>query len=289
MKRLSRFQADLILLLVAVLWGTTFVTSKLALNTLSPIAIIALRFILALALMVILFRKELKHITKSDLIGGGIVGLMLFTAFFTQLFALKFTDPGKQAFLAGTYVVFVPFILWALTKVRPSGRSFIGVLLTFIGIALLSLNGSQTLSFGDSITLLSSVFFAGHIIATSYFVKKSTPIRITVVQFATVALLASVITIFTDSIPKTMDLNVAVSILYLGIVCTGIAYFLQTYGQKYGKTTHTAIILSLESVFGSLLSMIVLHEVFTLKMVMGSALILIAILVTELKKEEESV
>ena len=104
--------ADLTLLLVAFLWGTTFVGGKYALNYFTPLYIIAIRFILAFSMMAIGFRKELKTITKKDIKGGAIVGTVLFIAFATQLVALQYTEAGKQAFLAGTYVVMVPFISW---------------------------------------------------------------------------------------------------------------------------------------------------------------------------------
>jgi drug/metabolite transporter (DMT)-like permease len=287
MKSLNRVQADIILFIVAVLWGTTFVASKIVLASLSPMMIIAMRFILALCFMMLIFRKELSKITLEDAKGGFIVGLMLFVAFYTQLFALKFTDPGKQAFLAGTYVIFVPFMMWIISKEKPDNRSFVGVFLCFIGISLLTLNSSFSVSFGDSLTLLSSVFFAGHIISTSYYVKRSTPIKITIVQFATVAILSSVSVLVIGDMPNELEIGVMLPILYLGVVCTGIAYFLQTYAQKFAKSTHTAIILSLEAVFGSLLSIIIVHEVFTIQMIIGSFIILTSILVVELRGNDE--
>jgi len=239
--------------------------------------------------MGLIFRKDLKTLETHDLKGGFLVGLMLFIAFYTQLAALRFTDPGKQAFLAGTYVIFVPFMVWFIYKKKPDLKSFIATSMCFIGISLLTLGDQMAMNLGDSLTVLSSVFFAGHIIATKHFVKSSSPVKISLVQFATVAFLSTGAVIISGQIPGQIQMDVLLPILYLGLVCTGLAYYLQTLAQKYAKTTHTAIILSLEAVFGSLLSVVIVHEVFTPKMILGSVIILGSILVVELKVERQSI
>lgn len=283
--------ADLILLLVALLWGTTFVGGKYALNYFTPLYIIAIRFIMAFTMMAIGFRKELMTLTRKDIKGGAIVGTVLFIAFATQLVALQYTAAGKQAFLAGTYVVMVPFISWWLHKKRPDTSSFVGAFICFMGIGLLTLNDSLSIGFGDSLTLFSSMFFAGHIISNGYFVDDIGPVKLTIVQFGTVALLSTVSALIFEPFPQGVAANGIYAVIYLGVLCTGVAYFLQTIGQKYALSTHTAIILSLEAVFGSVLALFILGEVFTFKMVLGCASILAAILIIELKgssKEEEA-
>lgn len=285
---MSRTKANVLLLLVAIFWGTTFVASKIALNTFSPLFIISIRFILALVFMGVLFHKDLASINKHDIVGGAVVGLVLFVAFFMQLFALNYTDPGKQSFLAGTYVIFVPFMMWMITRKRPSNHSFLGAFMCFVGISLLTLNQAFSMSLGDSITIASSVFFALHIITTDYFLKKSSPSKLTFIQFATVAILSTVALFATESLPTSFSMTSLLPMLYLGIVCTGLAYFLQTYAQQFAKSTHTAIILSLEAVFGSLLAIVIVGEVFTPKMILGSLIILASILIVEIKSGKEA-
>lgn len=286
-KKITSLKADLILLFVALLWGTTFVTSKFSLEQLPPLTIIAFRFILAVGLMMLLFRKQAKDINLADIKGGAVVGTVLFFAFATQLIALKYTDPGKQAFLAATYVIFVPFLVWYLTRSRPDMKSFAGAFACFVGIALLTLKEGLAIGFGDSLTLFSSIFFAGHIIATGHFVKKSTPVKIAIVQFGTVAVLSTVSALVFEGVPTAVSTSTTLGILYLGVMCTGIAYFLQTFAQNYTKSTHTAIILSLEAVFGSLLSVVFMNEVFTPQMIVGCVIIFASILVIELKGSRE--
>ena len=281
--------ADLILLVVAFLWGTTFVGGKYALNYFTPLYIIAIRFIMAFSMMAVAFRKDLMTLTKKDIVGGAVVGTILFIAFATQLVALQYTEAGKQAFLAGTYVVMVPFISWRLKRKRPETSSFVGAFICFMGIGLLTLNESLTIGFGDGLTLFSSLFFAGHIISNGHYVDDIGPVKLTITQFGTVAVLSTLSALIFEPLPTSIEPNGIFAVLYLGVLCTGVAYFMQAIGQKYALSTHTAIILSLEAVFGSVLALFVLGEVFTFKMVLGCMSILAAILIIELKggsKEE---
>lgn len=284
MKKMTSLKADLILLFVAILWGTTFVTSKFSLEQLNPLTLISMRFILAFLFMSLFFRKQFKEITIEDLKGGFIVGLVLFIAFATQLIALNYTEPGKQAFLAATYVIFVPFIVWLITKKRPDSRSFIGAFACLVGIAFLTIKKGFGISYGDSLTLFSSIFFGLHIITTERYVKRSTPVKITIIQFGTVAVLSTLSALVFEGVPTVMSTTTLIGVLYLGIICTGVAYFLQTFGQNYTKSTHTAIILSLEAVFGSLLSIIFMKEVFTIPMIIGCFIIFGSVLLIELKQ-----
>jgi drug/metabolite transporter (DMT)-like permease len=288
---MKRIYADLILLVVAFLWGTTFVGGKYALNYFTPLYIIAIRFIMAFFMMAVAFRKDFMALKRRDIVGGVVVGTILFIAFATQLVALQYTEAGKQAFLAGTYVVMVPFISWWLKGKRPETTSFVGAFICFMGIGLLTLNESLTIGFGDGLTLFSSLFFAGHIISNGHYVDDIGPVKLTITQFGTVAVLSTIAALIFEPLPTTVAPNGIFAVLYLGVLCTGIAYFLQTIGQKYALSTHTAIILSLEAVFGSVLALLLLGEVFTFKMVLGCASILAAILIIELKgsrKEEPS-
>ncbi|WZL72969.1 DMT family transporter [Clostridiaceae bacterium 35-E11] len=279
----TRLYADLTLLVVAFLWGTTFVASKHALSYATPLFIIAIRFILAFIVLAVVFRKKIMVQQRSDLKGGIIVGTILYIAFVTQMIALQYTSAGKQAFLAGTYVVMAPFLYWLISKKKPDRRSFIGAVVCFVGIGLLTVNTTFRMGFGDSLTLFSSLFFAAHIISTGYFAEKQDTIILTVVQFGAVAILSLISALVFEPFPTNLALNGIVSMVYLGLFCTCIAYFLQTVAQKYTISTHAAIILSLEAVFGSILSVILLGEAFTLKMVFGCIAIFAAILITELK------
>lgn len=276
-------KADLSLALVAIIWGTGFVASKVALDAnLAPFQIMTYRFFISSVAMVILFWKEFKKIKLPVLKAGSLIGFFLFIAFAFQTIGLQYTTPSKNAFITATNVVIVPFLYWILAKKRPDKYSLLGALLTVIGISFLTLDGSVTINSGDLLTLICALGFAMHITAISYYAEKYSPIQLTTIQMIVAFLFSVVAQLMTKNMaPITKSGGLA--ILYLGIISTTIAFLIQNIAQKYTSATKTAIILSTEAVFGTLASVILLGEKLSLKMFMGCGIIFLAIIITETK------
>lgn len=276
-------KADLSLALVAIIWGTGFVASKVALDAnLAPFQIMTYRFFISSVAMVILFWKEFKKIKLPVLKAGSLIGFFLFIAFAFQTIGLQYTTPSKNAFITATNVVIVPFLYWILAKKRPDKYSLLGALLTVIGISFLTLDGDFAINSGDLLTLICALGFAMHITAISYYAEKYSPIQLTTIQMIVAFLFSVVAQLMTKNMaPITKSGGLA--ILYLGIISTTIAFLIQNIAQKYTSATKTAIILSTEAVFGTLASVILLGEKLSLKMFMGCGIIFLAIIITETK------
>lgn len=276
--------ASLALVVTAVIWGGGFVATKNGLGHITPFYLMAARFLIAFFLLSALFYKKVKTITKEDLKGGLTIGIFLFTAFTTQTIGLKYTTPAKQAFLTGTYVVMVPFLYWILYKKRPDIFSYLGAFLCFVGIATLTYSGSVlNLNLGDTLTLVCALLYAGHIVATGYFAENLDPIVLSIIQFGLSGVLSLICALIFEPSPQALNSSAVFSILYLGLFSTCIAFIFQTVGQKYTTSTKAAIILSTEAVFGTLFSVLLIHEKFTLNMFIGCALIFISIIGVETK------
>ncbi|QZY55449.1 DMT family transporter [Crassaminicella profunda] len=280
--------ADFSLLMVAFVWGSTFAVIKDVLSEAQPLNMMGIRFILATIILSIMFHKKLKKTTKEAFKGGVIIGLFLFVAMATQTIGLLYTTASKQAFLTGTNVVMVPFLVWMLHKKRPDSYSFIGAFLAIIGIGFLTLDGSfsfSTFNKGDVLTLICAVFFACHIISIGYFAKDYDPVVLSIVQFGVTGILFSVAAMFFESFTLNVGPAVMKAIIYLALAGTAFAYTVQNVAQKYTSSSHAAIILCLESVFGSLLAVVLLGEVLTMKMLIGCVIIFVGIIITETKLE----
>lgn len=159
--------------------------------------------------------------------------------------------------------------------------------MSVIGVALLSLNGNLTLSLGDGLTLLCAVGFAFQIFFTGEFVKKYPASVLNMVQMITAFVLSAVsLVIFGGDMIFRLQAQGWLSVLYLGVISTTVCYLLQTACQKYVDETKAAIVLSMESVFGTIFSIIILHEVITLRMVIGCAIILAAVIISNLSETE---
>ncbi len=278
--------ADLALLIVAIIWGGGFIITKNALNSVTPLYLTALRFWVAFFIIATIFIKKFKDITLDDIKGGTIVGIFLYMGFATQTIGIQFTTAGKSAFLTGTGVVMVPFLYWIIFKEKPDKFSTIGAIICFIGITALTLDEKiSTIGLGDSLTLSCALFFACHIVSTGFYVRKMDMRILTSLQFLVVAILSTITAVFYEKMPMDMSINSWVSILFLGLFSTCVAFFLQTVGQKYTSSTHVAIILSMESVFGTIFSAIFLKESLSINMILGCVSILIAIITVETRWE----
>ena len=274
------------LVLVTVIWGGGFVASDMALESLTPFQIMTVRFLMAAVLMGLISFRSLNHITKEEVRAGGLMGIALFAAFSLQIIGLQYTTPSKNAFLTALNVVIVPFIAFLVLKKKIPGKVLIGAVMAVVGVALLSLDGDLTLSIGDLLTLLCAVGFAFQIFFTGEFVKKYRATVLNFLQMATAFLLSVIFMVASGQTEFQVMAQGWLSVIYLGVVSTTICYLLQTACQKYVDETKAAIILSMESVFGTLFSMLILHEVLTLRMFAGCGIILAAVIIANLSETE---
>ena len=280
---MKQYIGDGMLLITAIVWGSGFVVTAIALEYLTAYQVMAGRFILAAIILSLLFGRKFKSFTKSVIWKGAILGTILYIGFALQTVGLEYTTPSKNAFLTAVNVVIVPLIAYLVYKRKVDRYETIGSIITLIGIGFLSLQGSMTISIGDALSLACAVAFAFDIFYTNHFVKKEDALSLTIVQFITASFIAVIAVLIQGDIPTTFEKEALYSIIYLAVFSTTIAYVCQNIAFQYTTATKGAIILSLESFFGMLLSVLFLHEVLTGRMIIGAALIMIAILITELK------
>lgn len=277
---LKRSLADFSLLVVAMFWGLSFVAMKDALDTFPTFWLLVLRFTAAAVLMALVFYRKMVSITLADLKSGAVVGFFLFLGYATQTLGLNYTTPGKQAFLTSTYVVIVPFLSWGIRRVFPGVTSFVASLVCLAGMALLTLQESASIGTGDTLTFVCALFFAFHIIVIEYYVADRDPLILTTLQIAMVALLSLPAALAFETWPGFHGGSGLWSIAYTVVMCTVVAFAVQNLAQKYTPSTHAAILLSLESVFGAFAGVYFMNEVFTPRMIVGCALIFAAVLLT---------
>ena len=276
------------LFLTAMLWGSTFAIGKIAAEVYSASFIIALRFTVACAVLVIVTIPLYKLIDKSYLRDGFWMGITLFLSYILQVIGLTMdTSPGKSAFLCTTYCVMTPFLHWLVTKKRPRLLHVICVFLCLIGIGFLSLYGSMKMSTGDILTVLSGVPCAINLVISSIVIKENdkNPLLLTTIELIVVMVCAWICVFATNTMPTQLYTEATVGIVYLGVIATALCLFLQSYGLKYAEASIGGMILSLESVFGVIFSIILYHEKVTLRMAIGFAIIFAAIILSQ--KEED--
>ncbi|MCG7336651.1 DMT family transporter [Sporosarcina sp. ACRSM] len=280
---MKKYMGEIGLMITAVIWGSGFVASAVSLEHYTPYQILAGRFLIGMLILCLVFHRKLKHIKKSTLLKGTVLGLFLYVAFALQTVGLQYTTPSKNAFLTAVNVVIVPFIGFLLYKRKIDLFELGGAILALIGVAVLSLKLSSVINIGDVLTLCCAVGFAFHIFYTAKFVKDEDAVLLTIIQMFTAAVIGWAVVGFKGETSFTLESAGLLPLLYLGVFSTTIAYLLQTVAQKFITETKAAIILSTESFWGMAFSVVILSEVLTTKMIIGAVLILGAILLSETK------
>ena len=272
------------ILLATIIWGFSFVVVKDALDIIPPVYMTAIRFSLAAIFLAIVFCKKLKLINKKYLLAGMVLGLFLVAGTALQTVALQTTDAGVCAFLTTAYVVWSPFLAFLIFKKKPNKQCVIGAVFAIIGIGCLSLTNGFYMGFGELLTLLCGVCFGLHIVFADQFTETQDPILISVLQMVFAAIFGWILAPICDG---AMDVSMFggsqfwIAVLYMGVLSTGICFLLQVVAQKHLSVTTAAILLSMESVFGTIFSVIFLQEILGPRKILGFVLMFVAVLVSQ--------
>ena len=283
----ANMQTNLLLLLVAIIWGFGFVAQRLGMEHLGPFSYNGIRFILGgTCLLPLALRSQgtrflPQHRFIHPLLAGLAAGALLFIAATLQQVGLLYTTAGKAGFITGIYVVFVPLIELLLGK-RSNTSTWIGVCLAVSGLYLLSINESFSLHKGDALELFGAFFWALHVLALSYLSPRTSPIRLAMVQFYICGLCSLLIGIFFEHISVENIRAASYALLYGGIISVGAGYTLQVVASRKANPTHAAIFLSMESPFAALGGWLFLQETMSLRALSGCALMFMAILISQL-------
>lgn len=282
----QRLLATSALFAAAIIWGSSFVTMKNSLDGMKPAYLLAVRFSIAAVFLAVIFAGKWKKFSVAYIFPSALIGLLLAAAYCLQTYGLQYTTPGKNAFLTSVYCILVPFLYWLIRQVRPDLYNFIAAALCVVGIGLVSIETGEGLSMGrgDILTLSCGIFYALHIIVMAIYLKKLEPSLLTALQFAFAAIFLWIFTLIFEGAPTKIEPSMIPDLLFLAIAASAVALLFQNYGIKYCSPSGAAIILSLESVFGVLFSLLAGKEDgFGWQKALGFAIVFAAIIVSETK------
>lgn len=272
----------------AAIWGGSFVVIKGALDVVPPCWLMFVRFFFSALIVGALFWKRVRpHLDASTLRCGAVLGILSGTAFVVQNIGLTDTTPGRNAFLTATYCVMVPFVNWAVARRRPGATSIVAAALGILGVGLLSLGDdfSVGLSWGDMLTLLSAVLYALHIVAVARFSASGHEVMtMTVTQLAmsaVVSLAAALVLEGVINFGVFADPGIWGALFYLVILSSAVCMVVQNLGQAHVPPAPASLLLSLESVFAVIASVLFYGEVVTPRLACGFASIFAAVVVSE--------
>jgi len=283
-------KAHILLVLVTLAWGVTFVVIKDALQDITPLLFNTVRMVLAALCLAAFYFRRLRKVSGATLRAGLLVGAFLWLGYEFQTTGLVLTTPSKSAFITGLSVVLVPVFLAIGWRRMVNRWTAAGVAAAFAGLYLLTVpaDGRHLLSLegvnrGDLLTLGCAVAFAFQIIFLGRAMRAHHYQQVAVLQAATAAVLMAATAPLLEHPHAVWSGRVIVAIAVTALFCTAAAFTIQAWAQQFTPPTHTALIFSLEPVFAWLTSYVVLGERLGLRAGLGAALILGGVLLSELK------
>lgn len=272
------YLADLLMLVVTLFWGASYLFMDMGLHSISEFNLIALRFGFAFIIVLPILFRRLRIIDLNTLKYSFILGFILFLIFTLITFGLKTTTTSNAGFLISLTVVFVPLINTFMLKKKMESKILISIVLSMIGIGFLTIQFPFHINLGDMFCVMAALLYASHIIIVSFAVKKVNPLNLGMLQLGFAGLIGLVFSLIfeTPTLPSTAKGWTA--ILALSILCSALGFILQIIAQRYTSPTRTGLIFSLEPVFAALFGYLFIHEVMSSGQLFGVSLVLCSII-----------
>ena len=277
-----RTRAETYLLIITVIWGSTFVLTKFILENASPFVYVTIRFFTASLLVTAIFFRRLRTISKDDFVKGSVLGVLLFAGFALQTIGLKFTTASKSAFITGLMVVFTPIVQLIIERKVPRIGNCIGVVFVAIGLFLLTSPKGSEFNIGDVLTLVCAVLFSIYTVYLCVYGKEHDPAHLTFIQFSSTTILAALAIPFLETPRLNLTSGFLVNLAYLALMPTVVALYVMAKFQKFTTPTRSAIIYSMEPPIAAIFAFFIVGEQIGVIGVVGGILILFGLIVSEL-------
>ncbi|MBR2499659.1 MAG: DMT family transporter [Clostridia bacterium] len=300
----QKFKGNMLFLLVSLVWGVSFISQSKGVELISPVAFNGIRSLLGgiFLIPVILFldfNKKKKgvpvyKIDKTLITAGILCGTLLCVASTLQTAGMVYTSPGKSGFITALYMVIIPIVsLFMGKKLRPV--IMISVLIAVSGLYLMCIDSDLTINKGDILTFICAFVFAAHILVIDYYSPKIDGVKLASLQFFVCGIINIICMLFTDIPEPRLVLDCWAAIGYSGIMSCGVAYTLQIVAQKYTDPTSASILMSLESVFATLTTVILVACGWELtggqldmREISGCVLMFVAIILVQLPEKRSN-
>ncbi|WP_028544522.1 DMT family transporter [Paenibacillus taiwanensis] len=287
--------ANLCLLLVAFVWGSTFIIVQKAVQTLPPLAFNAVRFLgatfLFVIIMMLMYRRRKYNWSRKLLLHGSLLGCWLFGAYALQTIGLLHTTTTNTGFITGISVVLVPFAMLLFMRQRLAWSTWAAAMIAFVGLYLLTFNGGVlTFNKGDLLVFFCAICFALQIALTGKYAPVYDTLPLVIVQLGTVGVLSAVFSLFTESLGSPAALwtsltnsDVLVALAVSIGLSTAFAFWAQTWSQRYTSATRVAIIYATEPVFAAITGVTFANETLGGWAIVGCALIFGGMVLAEIR------
>lgn len=278
----AKTRAEIALAGTTFLWGGTFAVVKIGMEDISPILLIAVRFVIAVLALFVIARRRIFPIPSSAVRKGVLLGFFLFLGFVTQNIGLTITTASKAAFITGMMVLFVPMLQFVIERKAPMLGNALGIAVVALGLWFLTSPEGSAFNSGDALNLVCSILFAIYVVYLDVVSKEMTTEQLLFLQLSSIAVFSTVAVLLFETPRFTVTTTSLLSLGYLTILATLFTTWVQTRFQKDTTPTRAAVIFSVEPVIASGIAYVLLGETLGPLGVLGGALILAGVLLSEL-------
>ena len=285
---MTKLKADLALLLVTFGWGISYYLTDLSLEDMGPFTLNSNRFLIAFAVAFILAFPKLKNISKRTIKFSLLLGVVLVFVYLGATFGTLYTTLSNVGFLCGLTVIFTPILSSIIYKKLPGKKQTFVILMSFAGIALLTLKDDFSINYGnllgDLLCIMCAVAYATHLLITEKAVKYEdvNPFHLGVLQLGTTGIFTLILAFIFETPHLPTQPIYWGSVLFLSIFCTGLAFIVQCVAQKYTEASHVGVIFSMETVFAGIVAFVLANEVLSFQSYVGAALMVASIFIMEI-------
>lgn len=279
-----------LLVLVTIVWGSTFFIIKDTVGSVNEYLIVFIRSIQAFIVMFVyqLIKNKKQLVNYKAIYYGFIMGILMAITYGAQTIGLKYTSTGHSAFITSSAVIIIPFLLFLFYKTKLVKIDIVAVVILFGGLFLLTYDFETKMNIGDIITIITAFAYAFHVILAGRFVKKADTTTLITYQFLGASLVSLIAFFITNNETVSISAKAWGSLIYLGLIGTLFCYFVMVWVQKYVSSLKVAIIFSLEPVFAAIIGYLAINEILNTRELIGASLILFGVIVHSIFKNRKT-
>ena len=275
--------ADMLLVLVAFIWGAGIPMSALLARSITPLWAVALRMLMASFFLILMFPKKIITSTKREWAISSVLTLVLTGVFISMTFGLVYSTANKQAFIGGLNVILVPLFVWIIYKTKPSLWIFAGAGITTTGLLVMGFTPGMEFNSGDFLSFIMAIFYAFQVLAAGFGARRVEPYRLVALHIIMLAAVMTILACIFEPLPDigSFSLKIWATLLCVSLGNTILCFIIQFKAQRITPESHVAVIFSLEGLFGYMVAVLSGQDPFHLQGAFGGMLVIAGMMLTE--------
>lgn len=281
---MTRLKADIMLLLVTLGWGVSYLLTDICLTQIGPLTLNAMRFAGAFLIALLVAPKRLAGISGTTLRFSAAIGAVLVVVYMGATYGIMYTSLSNAGFLCGLTVVITPVLAFLIFRKKPEKKLLIVLVMALVGICLLTLGDNMRPALGDLFCIICAFAYAVDLLITEAAVKRPDvdAYQLGVCQLGFTGLFMLILSAIFEKPALPTAPGVWASLLFLTIFCTGIAFIVQAVAQQYTEASRVGVIFALEPVFAGLTAFVFANEVLSGRAYAGAVILILGIMLMEI-------